>query len=50
MTEALAASQITRAQREPGLVTGTAGFYLDFEIPAGAEIAAEMLENRPKHI
>jgi Subtilase family len=50
VTEALAAAEITRAEREPGLLTGTAGFYLDFEIPAGSETAAELLENRRKDI
>ncbi len=29
---------------------GTPGFYLDFEIPAGSEKAAELLENRLEHI
>jgi hypothetical protein len=48
--EALVAAEVTRAEREPGLLTGTPGFYLDFEIPAGSETAAELLENRRKHI
>jgi hypothetical protein len=50
MTEVLAAAEITRMEREPGLLTGTPGVYLDFEIPAGSEVAAELLENRQKHI
>lgn len=50
LTEALAAAEVTRAQRDPGLLSGTPGFYLDFEIPAGSEIAAELLESRRKHI
>jgi hypothetical protein len=50
VTQALAAAELTRAERDPGLLTGTPGFYLDFEIPAGAETAAELLENRLKHI
>jgi len=32
------------------LLAGTPGFYLDFELPAGSERAAELLENRLKHI
>ncbi|MGH9476059.1 MAG: S8 family peptidase [Terriglobales bacterium] len=48
--QALAAAELKRAEREPGLVAGTPGFYLDFEIPAGSEMAAELLENRRKHI
>ena len=32
------------------LLAGTPGFYLEFEIPAGSEEAAERLENRQKHI
>jgi hypothetical protein len=50
MTGALAAAQVTRSGREPGLAAGTSGFYLDFEIPAGSEAAAERLENKPKQI
>lgn len=50
VTQALAAAEITRTERDPGLLTGIPGFYLDFEIPAGAENAAELLENRRKHI
>jgi Subtilase family len=48
--EALAIAELGRAERDPGLLAGTPGFYLDFEIPAGAETAAELLENRRKHI
>lgn len=47
---ALAAAAAQRDQRDPALLAGTAGFYLDFEIPAGSENAAELLENRLKHI
>ena len=36
--------------RDPDIAAGTPGFYLDFEIAAGSESAAEQLENRPKHI
>ena len=50
LTAALAAVEVRRAERDPGLLTGTPGFYLDFEIPAGSEVAAELLENRRKHI
>ena len=47
---AMAAAQAQRAERDPDVLTGTPGFYLDFEIPAGSEDAAERLENRRKHI
>lgn len=47
---ALAAAAAQRNERDPALLAGTAGFYLDFEIPAGSETAAELLENRLKHI
>jgi len=50
LNAALAGAEIRRQEREPGLVTGTPGFYLDFEIPVGSEGAAEFLENRVKHI
>jgi hypothetical protein len=50
VTQALEAAELTRAERDPGLLSGTPGFYLEFEIPAGAETAAELLENRRKHI
>src|SRR5438034_318340 len=50
VTAALAAVEVRRAERDLGLLTGTPGFYLDFEIPAGSEMAAELLENRRKHI
>jgi hypothetical protein len=50
LTAALAAGEIRRAERDPRLLTGTPGFYLDFEIPAESEMAAELLENRRKHI
>jgi hypothetical protein len=47
---ALAAAATQREERDPALLAGTPGFYLDFEIPAGLENAAELLENRLKHI
>jgi len=47
---ALAAAATQREERDPALLAGTPGFYLDFEIPAGSENAAELLENRLKHI
>lgn len=50
LTAALAGAQARRAERDPELLTAEAGFYLDFEIPAGSESAAELLENRQKHI
>ncbi len=50
LTVALAAVEADRQNRDPELHAGTPGFYLDFEIPAGSEKAAELLENRLKHI
>ena len=47
---AMAAAAVERGEREPDILAGTPGFYLDFEIPAGSEEAAERLENRQKHI
>ena len=43
---AMAAAQVQRAERDPDVLSGTPGFYLDFEIPAGSEDAAERPENR----
>jgi hypothetical protein len=50
LTVALAAAEADRQRRNPELLAGTPGFYLDFELPAGSEKAAELLENRLKHI
>ena len=50
LTVALAAVEAERLNRDPALLAGTPGFYLDFELPAGSERAAELLENRLKHI
>jgi hypothetical protein len=50
LTGALAAAEVRRAERDPDLLTGTPGFYLDFSIPSGSENAAELLENRHQHI
>src|SRR5580704_15986234 len=47
---ALAAAQVQRAERDPDVLAGTPGFYLDFELPVGSEDAAQRLENRQKHI
>jgi len=47
---ALAAGEALRVERDPGVAAGTPGLYLDFEIPAGSEAAAELLENRVKRI
>jgi hypothetical protein len=46
----LAAAQAGRLERNPDILSGTPGFYLDFEIPPGSEQAAEQLENRRKQI
>jgi len=50
LTLALAAVETDRQKRDPELLAGTPGFYLDFELPSGSENAAELLENRLKHI
>lgn len=50
LTVALAAVETDRQNRDTQLLAGTPGFYLDFEIPVGSEKAAELLENRLKHI
>jgi hypothetical protein len=50
LTLALAAAEADRHNRNPELLAGTPGFYLDFELPVGSEKAAELLENRLKHI
>jgi hypothetical protein len=50
LAEAMTAAAAQRAEREPDVLAGTPGVYLEFEIPAGSEEAAERLENRKKHI
>ena len=50
LAEAMTAAAAQRTERDPDVLTGTPGVYLDFEIPAGSEAAAEGLENRRKHI
>ncbi len=50
MRSALEAAAVRRQERDPRLATGTPGFYLDFEFPAGSEAAADQLENRQKQI
>ncbi len=50
LNTALAAAEVRRTERAPADTSGTPGFYLDFEIPLGSENAAELLENRRKHI
>jgi hypothetical protein len=50
LTEAMTAAAAQRMEREPDVLAGTPGVYLEFEIPAGSEEAAERLENRKKHI
>src|SRR5580698_3983357 len=50
LAEAMTAAAAQRTERDPDVVARTPGVYLDFEIPAGSEEAAERLENRPKHI
>ena len=47
---ALAVADAERGNRDPELLAGTPGFYLDFELSAGSENAAELLENRRKQI
>jgi hypothetical protein len=46
----MTAAAAQRTERDPDVLAGTPGVYLDFEIPAGSEEAAERLENRQKHI
>jgi hypothetical protein len=50
ITGAREAAAFRRQQRDPNIAAGIPGFYLDFEIPSGSEDAAELLENRVKHI
>jgi hypothetical protein len=50
ITVALAAVYLDRQERDTRLVSGTPGFYLDFGLPPGSENAAELLEDRLKHI
>jgi hypothetical protein len=50
LAEAMAAAAVQRTEREPDVLAGAPGVYLEFEIPAGSEEAAERLENRQKHI
>jgi hypothetical protein len=47
---ALTLAEARRREREPDLAQGTPGFYLDFEIHPGSEVAADLLENRKKNI
>ena len=47
LNTALAAADVQRTERE---LADTHGVYLDFEITLGSENAAELLENRRKHI
>ncbi len=46
---AVDAAAVERGERELDILTGTPGFYLDFELPLGSE-DAERLENRQKYI
>jgi subtilisin family serine protease len=50
LRHALDQANIREQQRNPELLIGTPGFYLDFQIRPGSEHAAELLENRPKEI
>jgi len=50
LAEAMTAAAAQRTEREPDVLAGTPGVYLEFQIPAGSEEAAERLENRKKHI
>jgi Subtilase family len=47
---ALTLAEVRRGERDPDLAHGTPGFYLDFEIAPGSEIAADLIENRKKSI
>jgi hypothetical protein len=46
----MTAAAAQRTERDPDVLAGTPGVYLDFEIPAGSEEGAERLGNRQKHI
>jgi len=50
LVEAFAAGEVWRQERDAGVAAGTPGLYFDFEIPPGSEEAAELLENRVKHV
>lgn len=50
VTQALTGAQKIRADRDPALLVGTPGFYLDFAIPVGSEAAAEQLAFKRKEI
>src|SRR5689334_19833062 len=50
LTRALNDAEVRRRERDPDLLTGTSGFYLDFHIHSGSEHAAELLTSRPKDI
>jgi hypothetical protein len=50
LAEAMAAAAVQRTARDPDVLAGTPGVYLEFEIPVGSEEAAERLANRRKHI
>jgi hypothetical protein len=50
LSGALADAGLRRHERILGVAEGTPGFYLEFQIPAGSENAAELLEDRRKHI
>ncbi len=50
LSEAMTAAAGQRTEREPDVLAGTPGVYLEFEIPAGSEEAAERLENLQQHI
>src|SRR5713226_5438748 len=50
LAAAMTAAAAQRTERDPDLLAGVPGVYLEFEIPAGSEEAAERLENRKKHI
>jgi len=47
---AIAAARRQLADREPAIVEGEPGFYLDFEVPVAHQEALDALENRPKKI
>ncbi|MBA4034577.1 MAG: hypothetical protein C0480_08270 [Bradyrhizobium sp.] len=50
MDQAIVQARAQIASRQAGVAEGTAGFYLQFEIPAGHETALDSLENKPKEI
>jgi hypothetical protein len=50
LDRAIAQARAQIAGRQDGVAEGSAGFYLQFEIPVGHQTALDSLENKPKAI